>query len=156
MQDGGSSGSTDSEICLDPNSVAVVALDLAHAANEELVRILPVIDSKANATDLEDTRSRLEDFAAALSTATGQPVAPDETLACQCSVCAEPLAGGGLCEPWQESAECECSADDAPAGAPVRQTFPVTQADPECCRMEPESALPLCLAFLAAWYRPRL
>eukprot|EP01046_Picozoa_sp_COSAG06_P012705 COSAG06_NODE_755_length_12532_cov_10.124990_4_plen_605_part_00 len=136
LQDDGSGGSTDSETCLDPNSVAVAALDLAHAANEELVRILPVIASKANATDLEDTRSRLEDFVAALSTATGQPVAPDETLACQCSVCAEPLAGGGLCEPWQESAECECSADDAPAGAPVRQTFPVTQADPECCRAE--------------------
>eukprot|EP01043_Picozoa_sp_COSAG02_P019487 COSAG02_NODE_941_length_15750_cov_104.135582_6_plen_608_part_00 len=151
-----SGGSTESETCLDPNSVAVAALDLAHAANEELVRILPVIGSKANATDLEDTRSRLEDFAAALSTATGQPVAPEETLACQCSVCAEPLAGGGLCEPWQESAECECSADDAPAGAPVRQTFPVTQADPECCRMEYLEAVTVTQMRVQSDYNPTL
>eukprot|EP01046_Picozoa_sp_COSAG06_P023255 COSAG06_NODE_1838_length_8251_cov_28.537291_6_plen_430_part_01 len=129
-------GGGDAEICLDPNSVAVVALDMAHGANEELVRLYPVIGSKANATDLEDVRSRLEDFAAALSTATGQPVAPEETLACMCSICAEPLEGGGLCEPWQESSECECSAADAPEGAPVRQSFPVTQSDPECCRAE--------------------
>ena len=39
LQADGSSGSTDSETCLDPNSVAVAALDLAHAANEELVRL---------------------------------------------------------------------------------------------------------------------
>ena len=127
----------DDELCLDPNSVAVVALDMAHSANEELGRLRPVIGGKANASDVDDMRARLEDFASALSTATGQAVGPEETLACTCAICAEPLAGGGICAPWEAGSECECVVPgDTESGAPVRQSFPVTQADPECCRAE--------------------
>ena len=126
--------------CLDPNSVAVAALDMAHSANEELARILPEIDAKANATDLAQVQTRLADVTAAVSTLLGQPVGPDEALACACAVCAEPAAGTGtvgLCEPWENSTACECSvASGAAGGAPYRQGYPVTQAQPECCRSE--------------------
>ena len=94
--------------CLDPNSVSVAALDMAHSANEELARILPEIDAKANATDLAQVQTRLADVTAAVSTLLGQPVAPDEALACVCAVCAEPAAGtgtAGLCEPWEVTSQ---------------------------------------------------
>jgi plastocyanin len=103
-----------------------------------------LLADKADETSIAALQSELDQKADASAVqALGSIVVED--MPCLCAACADFPVGAVLCVPFGSTSPCDC-IDSSGSTNPIRQTYPMTQSDPKCCRSEWLPALTLTQA----------
>ena len=103
-----------------------------------------LLADKADETSIAALQSELDQKADASAVqALGSIVVED--MPCLCAACADFPVGAVLCVPFGSTSPCDC-IDSSGSTNPIRQTYPMTQSEPKCCRSEWLRALTLTQA----------
>eukprot|EP01043_Picozoa_sp_COSAG02_P052692 COSAG02_NODE_5716_length_4101_cov_2.727886_1_plen_1022_part_00 len=124
------------------SEAAVNAVRTAFIVKEDQVALSAALDDKADQSAVDSLNVAIAEKAdiAALNALAAQfgsgPVVEEaEVTPCRCAECADEPVGGDLCASYGPATPCECE-DSSGSSDPVRQTYPMTQSDPPCCREE--------------------
>eukprot|EP01046_Picozoa_sp_COSAG06_P042656 COSAG06_NODE_5467_length_3462_cov_4.554564_1_plen_980_part_00 len=125
----------DTALALKADTAAMDTALALKADQSELDSFSATVGEKAVASEMTTALAAKADVSELNSLVAQLGSVPAEVTPCRCAECADDPVGGDLCASFGPVTPCECE-DSSSSTNPVRQTYPMTQSDPLCCREE--------------------